>query len=460
MLVNSHAIGLRHGRTSVLGLVRMSLEPVLIVCSLVASCALVGTPFEPPELILSLIAFSLTFPGDVSVRRLRQSLFASIVANWALVFGLLMLLGYVTRFVWYFEPAMLWVWGLSTPIVLYAAHRAIPLVTPQLLAIDGNRRAVVIAANDVGRRLARSLRDEPSLGFRFAGFFHDDAEALSPDDGPLLGRIAAAAEHVKRNGVDAVFIALPMAAQPAVLKLLDELQDTTASIFFVPDIFIFDLIQARVDDINGVPVVAVCDTPFAGINGVVKNASDKLLAATLLLLAGPLMVCIAIAIKATSPGPVLFRQRRYGLDGREFHVFKFRSMAVNEDGPVIAQATRNDPRVTRLGGWLRKASLDELPQLFNVLEGKMSLVGPRPHAVAHNEMYRRVIKGYMIRHKVKPGITGWAQVNGYRGETDSVDKMRARVEYDLDYLRRWSVGLDLLIILKTIRIVLRQTNAY
>lgn len=460
MLVSSQTTGLKQGRVSVLGWVRMSLEPVLIVASLVLSCAVAGREFGPPELILALITFSLTFPGDVSVRRLRQSLFASIVVNWVVVFGLLLVLGYATRFTTYFEPQMLAAWAVGTPLLLYAAHRLIPLITPQLLSIDGNRRAVIVAANDIGQRLARNLRDEPSLGFRFIGFFDDESDPAKDLAGPVLGRIEAVADYVKANGTEAVFVALPMAAQPKVLGLLDELQDTTASIFFVPDIFIFDLIQARVDDVNGIPVVAVCDTPFTGMSGVIKWASDKLLAALLILVLSPLMLVVAAAVRASSPGPILFRQRRYGLDGHEFHVYKFRTMRVTEDGGEIRQAKRDDPRITPVGGFLRRMSLDELPQLFNVIEGKMSLVGPRPHAVAHNEMYRRLIRGYMIRHKVKPGITGWAQVNGLRGETDSLEKMRARVEYDLDYLRRWSIGLDLLIILKTIRIVLRRTNAY
>jgi putative colanic acid biosynthesis UDP-glucose lipid carrier transferase len=180
----------------------------------------------------------------------------------------------------------------------------------------------------------------------------------------------------------------------------------------------------------------------------------------LLLLLAPVMVLIAVAIKCTSPGPIFFRQRRYGLDGREIVVYKFRTMRVTEDGAVLRQATVDDPRVTPLGRMLRRSSLDELPQLINVLQRRMSVVGPRPHAVAHNELYRRLIKGYMMRHKVMPGITGWAQVNGFRGETKDVESMRARIEHDLEYLRRWSLGLDLLILWKTAIIVIRRTNAY
>jgi putative colanic acid biosynthesis UDP-glucose lipid carrier transferase len=251
-----------------------------------------------------------------------------------------------------------------------------------------------------------------------------------------------------------------MVAQPRILNLLDELRDTTSSVYFVPDIFMFDLIQARFDQINGVPVVAVCDTPFFGIRGLLKRLSDILIAGLVLLLISPLMALIAVGVKLGSPGPILFKQRRYGLDGEQISVYKFRSMTVCEDGEKVVQASQNDQRVTSFGRFLRKTSLDELPQFINVLQGSMSVVGPRPHAVAHNELYRKVIKGYMIRHKVKPGITGWAQVNGLRGETDTVEKMNARVQYDLEYLRNWSLMLDMWIFFKTFRVVAGDKNAF
>jgi putative colanic acid biosynthesis UDP-glucose lipid carrier transferase len=255
-----------------------------------------------------------------------------------------------------------------------------------------------------------------------------------------------------------IYVTLPMASQPRIMKLLEELHDTTASVYFVPDIFIFDLIQGRMDTIGGIPVLAVCETPFRGMNGLIKRASDIILAALILLLISPVLLAIAAGVKLTSPGPALFRQRRYGLDGREIVVYKFRSMTVAEDGAVVKQATKNDSRVTPFGAFLRRTSLDELPQFVNVLQGRMSIVGPRPHAVAHNEMYRKLVKGYMVRHKVRPGITGWAQVNGLRGETETVDKMKARIEYDLDYLRHWSLRLDLHIIWRTIFVVLKKPD--
>jgi putative colanic acid biosynthesis UDP-glucose lipid carrier transferase len=214
------------------------------------------------------------------------------------------------------------------------------------------------------------------------------------------------------------------------------------------------------NEVGGVPVVAVCETPFTGFSGVVKRFSDIVLSLLILLMLTPVMTVLAAGVKLSSPGPVIFKQRRYGLDGKEILVYKFRSMTSTDNGTVVKQATRDDQRITRFGAFIRRTSLDELPQFVNVLQGRMSIVGPRPHAVAHNETYRKLIKGYMVRHKVKPGITGWAQVNGYRGETETVDKMEKRIEFDLEYLRNWSLSLDLWIIIKTALVVVKDRNAY
>jgi putative colanic acid biosynthesis UDP-glucose lipid carrier transferase len=295
-----------------------------------------------------------------------------------------------------------------------------------------------------------------------AGFFDD--RATDRIDGSardrVLGSVEELADYVKKNRVDLIYVTLPMSSQPRIMKLCNELRDTTASIYFVPDIFVFDLIQGRMDSIGGIPVMAVCETPFFGVNAMVKRLSDIVLATLILILISPALLAIAAIVKLTSPGPALFKQRRYGLDGREVIVYKFRSMRVAEDGAVVKQATKDDPRVTPFGAFMRRTSLDELPQFINVLQGRMSIVGPRPHAIAHNEQYRKLVKGYMLRHKVRPGITGWAQVNGMRGETETVDKMMMRIEYDLEYLRHWSLKLDLQIIWRTIFVVLGKQNAY
>ena len=249
--------------------------------------------------------------------------------------------------------------------------------------------------------------------------------------------------------------------------LVDEVVDLSrsgtffeASIYYVPDIFVFNLIQARSSEIHGIPVVAMLETPFYGYRGVAKRVTDVGFSTLILLLSLPLLVVIALLIRLTSAGPVIFTQRLYGLDGREIGVYKFRTMLVTEDGAQIRQASKTDSRITPIGRVLRRLSLDELPQLINVLQGRMSLVGPRPHAVAHNEEYRKLIKGYMLRHKVLPGITGLAQINGWRGETSTLEDMEARVNYDLDYLRHWTPLLDFKILLLTIVKVFRDDKAY
>jgi putative colanic acid biosysnthesis UDP-glucose lipid carrier transferase len=445
-------------------LVRAALDPVVAVAMLAAMLAWFGARFDGACLILSLLVFAMTFPGSLA----RDSASAGglafdIVTGWIAIAGLLGLLGWASHTLPVFDPRVITAWVLATPFALYGAHRLLPVILPRVLASEALQKTAVIAgANDLGRRLAQHLRSDRLLGVRFAGFFDDRAsgrlQSVPAKDN--LGSLSNLADYCRAHRVDTIYIALPMASQPRILKLLEDLRDTTASIYFVPDIFVFDLIQARVDSIGGLPVVAVCETPFYGMNGVVKTASDFVLGAAILTLIAPMLAVIAFGVKLSSPGPVLFKQRRYGLDGRKIIVYKFRTMTVAEDGDVVKQATRNDSRITRFGAFLRRTSLDELPQFINVVQGRMSVVGPRPHAVAHNEMYRKLIRGYMIRHKVKPGITGLAQVNGLRGETDTVDKMQKRVEYDLAYLRNWSLLLDLQIILKTLAVVVKGSNAY
>jgi putative colanic acid biosynthesis UDP-glucose lipid carrier transferase len=441
-------------------LVRAALDPLVAIGTLAAAVTAFGGSFDGPCLIVALLVFAMTFPGNLARDGARAGELAlDIVTGWAMVVGLLLLLGWTTQTLEQFDSRAVLAWSLATPAVLFAAHRVLPLALPRLLAAEGMHKVAVIAgANDLGRRLALRLNENPYLGVRVAGYFDDRAFERTQEK--IIGPIDALADYVRANNVDVIYIALPMASQPRILKLLEALRDTTVSIYFVPDIFVFDLIQARVDSIADMPVVAVCETPFYGLNGLLKRASDIVFSLLILLLISPLMIGIAIGIKRSSPGPILFKQRRYGVDGRKIVVYKFRSMTVAEDGDLVRQATRNDSRVTPFGAFLRRTSLDELPQFINVLQGRMSVVGPRPHAVAHNELYRKLIRGYMIRHKVRPGITGLAQVNGFRGETDTIEKMKGRIEQDLAYLRNWSLLLDVQIIFKTVAVVLGKQNAY
>jgi putative colanic acid biosynthesis UDP-glucose lipid carrier transferase len=376
--------------------------------------------------------------------------------------GALLFVAFVTKSTGLYSRKVIMIWFAVTPFALQIGQEMARILLHRLISSGAAGRVkAVVGVNETARGLAEQIGEDPCMG-RIAGYFDDRRgdrlAGVSPRD--VIGGLADVAGNVKRNGIEVVYITLPMSRDPRVLRLLDELRDTTASIYFVPSTLPFDPIQARLDYIGGIPVIAVCETPFYGINGVLKRAFDLVVSGIVLLLIWPLMAAIAVGIKLSSPGPVLFKQRRYGLDGKEILVFKFRTMTVCEDGDRIVQARRGDRRVTPFGGFLRRTSLDELPQLFNVIAGSMSIVGPRPHAVAHNEEYRRLIDGYMIRHKVRPGITGWAQVNGFRGETATLERMQKRIEHDLEYLRHWSISLDIWIVLKTAWVVVSDRNAY
>ena len=445
-------------------LTRMLLEPAVAIGTLAACAAWFRVPFDGPYIILALLLFSLTFPGHAPRGTSAGAIARDVLAGWVLIVGLLLMLGWATRTLGSFDERVLVAWVAFAPPAMFTGHMLVPVLLPRVVAAEGLKRVAVIAgAGSLGRKLAERIASTPYMGVEVAGYFDDRGPERLTDvpANKMLGRVDRLADYVKTHRVDLIYLALPMSSQPRITKLLDELCDTTASVYFAPDIFLFDLIQARMDTIGGIPVLAVCETPFYGVNGIVKRVSDIVLASLILLLISPILAAVALGVKLSSPGPIIFKQRRYGLDGKEILVYKFRSMRVTDDGPVVKQATKDDPRVTKFGAFIRKTSLDELPQFVNVLQGRMSIVGPRPHAVAHNEMYRKLIKSYMIRHKVKPGITGWAQVNGLRGETETVEKMKARIEYDLDYLRHWSLSLDLKIIWKTVFVVFkRPSTAY
>ncbi|BBL29637.1 undecaprenyl-phosphate glucose phosphotransferase [Pantoea ananatis] len=309
-------------------------------------------------------------------------------------------------------------------------------------------------------KLAKRLKAAPWLGYRVIGIYEDG----SPDNDEskaYRGNLVDLIHQAKTGNVDHVFVAMRMCENKKIESVISQLLDTKCSLEIVPDVTDFTLLQSTSEEVVGIPVVPLTTSPPQyGINRVCKRGEDIILATCILAIIFPLMLIIALAIKMTSKGPVIFRQTRYGIDGKAIEVYKFRTMKVMENGEAVRQVTRNDSRVTKVGAVLRKTSLDELPQFFNVLSGSMSIVGPRPHAVAHNEKYRNLIKGYMLRHKVKPGITGWAQVNGWRGETDTLEKMQKRVECDFYYIRNWSVWFDLKIISMTIIKGFRSTNAY
>ncbi|HCH7883648.1 undecaprenyl-phosphate glucose phosphotransferase [Raoultella ornithinolytica] len=310
------------------------------------------------------------------------------------------------------------------------------------------RRVAVAGSMPVGVNLLRSFQEEPWIGFSVSGVYNDELVEL--DDIPYCGDFCKLIEDAKNGKLDRIYIAMSMGDELKLKELVKKLTNTTCSVMLIPDVFTFNILQSRIEEVNGVPVVPLFDTPMNGINMVFKRLEDLIISSIIILLISPVLLAIALAVKISSPGPIIFRQVRYGIDGKPIKVFKFRSMNVMENGGEVVQAKKNDSRVTKVGSFLRKTSLDELPQFFNVITGQMSIVGPRPHAVAHNEQYRDLIEGYMLRHKVKPGITGWAQINGWRGETDTLEKMQKRVEYDLAYIRDWSIWFDLKIIFLTV----------
>jgi putative colanic acid biosynthesis UDP-glucose lipid carrier transferase len=425
--------------------------------------------FDKPFLVLSILAAACTLafiPSRNSSSQIvsgRLELATNLLLRWAVLVASLLALGYVTKFSEDFSRRVIVTWVLVTPVLLVMLSLILQGVTRALLRDAAQaRRAVVVGCTAASMELTKRLKLHVELGISVAGFFDDrGSDRLGcSDHAQLLGRFSDVAAFVNGRNIDMIFIAIAPGQVARVRDLVNELGDTTASIYFLPDVSGFDMIQQRASEILGMPVVAMCETPFHGYRGLIKRLMDVTIASAALLVLSPLLLGVAIAVKRGSPGPVLFRQRRYGLDGREINVYKFRTMKVCENGAKVTQAARNDDRVTPIGRHLRRWSIDELPQLINVLQGTMSVVGPRPHAVAHNEEYRKLIKRYMVRHKVLPGITGLAQVRGCRGETAKVEQMEARVLFDLEYMRRWSPMLDLEIILATAVAVVRTDRAY
>lgn len=460
----------------ILSRIQWMLDGLVVILLLLFLCWLFDEPFRSRFQLLGLATFLLTVMV-FQAANLHQpwrganmvGLVRRVFLSWIVVIAILSVMGYVTKTSVFFSRKVVLTWMAVTPAALVALRLQLFLGLRWLRQQGRNSRRVVIAgAGDLGRRLAWNMVDTPWLGLRLSGFFDDrlcGEVVLQPGSKqyksyPILGNLNDMIAYIQENQVHMVYLALPLRAEERLREVVEALRDTTASVYYVPDVFTFSLLTAGFTDLRGIPLISLWETPFFGINGWVKRIEDLVLASLILLLVSPVMLLVSLGVKLSSPGPIIFKQRRYGLDGHEITVYKFRSMRVCEDGAQIRQATADDQRVTALGHFLRRTSLDELPQFINVLQGTMSIVGPRPHAVAHNEYYRRLIPGYMLRHKVRPGLTGWAQVNGWRGETETIEKMEKRVEYDLDYLRRWSLWFDLKIIWLTIFRSLTDSHAY
>lgn len=449
----------RRGRSkpnaSLISIVQRFADISIIFVGLYAACLINNKYFGYNQILVCLIVLSaFQMIGGISDfyrswRGVKLSAELSLVLkNWTL--SLLLVMGVTTYSDVLGLPFKIMLeWYLFVCLGVIVCRMSIRAGARFIRTLGYNTRRIAIAGSmPVAINLAKSFIDEPWLGFVVVGIY--DNKVVDQTEIEYKGDFAKLVVDAKSGKLDRIYLAMSMSDELEMKELIRNLTDTTCSVILIPDIFTFNILQSRTEEVNGVPVVPLFDTPINGINMVFKRLEDIFVSLLIIVLISPLLLIIAIAVKISSPGPVIFKQTRYGMDGKAIKVWKFRSMTVMENDSVVKQATKNDIRVTRVGGFLRKTSLDELPQFFNVLGGGMSIVGPRPHAVAHNEQYRSLIEGYMLRHKVKPGITGWAQINGWRGETDTIDKMQKRVEYDLEYIREWSIWFDIKIIFLTI----------
>ena len=454
--------GILQAHQSALSVAHRLLDLVLIALCSLGLNLLDGTAIDSETWIMVLLAsFIFQWLGEYHQlygswrgERVQHELLR-VFNYWSQTFACLLLIDYMLLHPTVLPSEHQIAWFVAVLTVL-CSYRVLFRTVMQSLRRHGyNTRSVaIVGTGDIGERLAHSIAAAPWMGLRLLGFYDDrpqqmDLTALGWRV-PVVGGLARLVQDARAGRIDKVYITLAMSQEPSICELVKGLSDTTASVYLIPDVFMFDLLHARSESINGLTSISLVDSPMAGSSSLIKRLEDILVSSAILSMIALPMLLIAAAIKLTSVGPVLFRQTRYGLDGRPIMVWKFRSMSVQENGHEVQQASRNDPRVTRLGAFLRRTSLDELPQFFNVLRGDMSIVGPRPHAVAHNELYRTQVSCYMLRHKVKPGITGWAQVNGWRGETNTLDKMQKRIEFDLEYIEHWSIWLDLKIILLTL----------
>jgi putative colanic acid biosynthesis UDP-glucose lipid carrier transferase len=439
----------------------LAMDALLIAGSLWLVALLADQPWEPEYTVAVLWAIGL-FLITAHLLGAHQSwrgsspihYFGRLLWAWFIVILVLLFLAFTTATTADYSRRVFLSWFVLTPLVLVVwrgwSHILLGELRKRGLYVSN---VAIVGARELGTYLARTILEEPWMGLNPIGFFDDrkpsGTRPLSHEPIEVLGDLDTLVKHAKEGRVDIVYITLPMRAEARIQGLIAKLSDTTVSVYMVPDFFMFDLLHATWGNVGDLPVVSISESPFYGVDGIVKRLEDIIISAPLLLIVAVPMVLIAIGVKLSSPGPIIFRQHRYGLRGNKIEVWKFRTMTVTEDGSNVVQAKKNDPRITRFGALLRRFSLDELPQLINVLRGTMSLVGPRPYAVAHNEQYRSLVNRFMLRHKVKPGITGLAQLRAWRGEIDSLDQMEERVQYDLAYIQNWSLTLDLKIIFQT-----------
>jgi putative colanic acid biosynthesis UDP-glucose lipid carrier transferase len=449
-----------------------AIDLVLVVTSLRVSMMVAGWDWDMRYTLLASVAATLFYLAAEAVKLYdnRRSTplqvdLRNLLVAWTSTAVIVLFVGYALKVSDLYSRAAVMTWFVLSPAALSVWRLGVRASLTKARTLGYNiRRVAIVGSGEHGIHVARTVDQAPWMGLKVVGMFDDRAPVPGrvPSDlpFPLLGKTDDLLRAVTEGRVDMVYVTLPINNIERIGKLLNALADTTTSVYFIPDMLLFSMVHGRWVRIGDLPAVSVFETPFYGVGGWAKRVEDLAVATLVLMVMAIPMLAIATLVKLTSPGPVLFRQRRYGLDGHQFRIWKFRTMTVCEDEGRIEQARKNDPRVTKIGAFLRRTSLDELPQFLNVIAGSMSVIGPRPHAADHNEHYRRLVRHYMVRHKVRPGISGWAQINGLRGETDTLDKMERRVEYDLWYIRNWSILLDLRIGLVTVWRLWRESNAY
>lgn len=465
--------GLLKEYSSVLSLVARALDAVCIVAAFFLAYfwrfGHLDMPAKYQIAAIFALLFSVIFFSVSGIYRswrgqdwLQQARLLSL--SWASVVFMLVLIAFLTKTSASFSREWMGAWAITAWVLLLVFRFSLNQILALMRRKGLNyKRILIVGAGTLGQSVATNIQQAGWAGFKVAGFLDDDSSLHGNviGDVEVFGGAELADKFIQEKKVDELWLAMPLRAEGRVKEILYDLRHNTTTIRFVPGVFGFRLLNHSVTDVAGMAVMDLSASPMVGLNRVIKAIEDRVFALLILILISPVLGLVAIGVKLSSAGPVLFKQKRHGWDGKPIRVYKFRSMVVHsEDEGSITQAQQNDSRITKFGAFIRRTSLDELPQFINVLQGRMSIVGPRPHALAHNEEYKDQIEAYMLRHKVKPGITGWAQVNGWRGETDTLDKMKKRVEYDLYYIENWSLWFDIKIILRTMFTGFVHKNAY
>lgn len=388
----------------------------------------------------------------------------AVVLAWATVLIVNIILMFLLKISAEFSRLWVTLWFFSG-LILILGVRVLTYVLLRFMRVKGfnHKRVLVYGREELGRNVVRRIKSSTWTGFDIIALVDNDKSLLGGSffGVPIISEIRDINAYIENNNIDELWLAIPFSDEKELHEVVNSVSGNLVNIRFIPDLFSLSILNHSITEIAGMTVIDLSTSPMEGFNKVIKALEDRVLAFIILIFISPVLFIIALSIKLTTQGSIIFKQQRHGWDGRIINVYKFRTMKIYDDfNGAITQAIRIDPRTTKLGAFLRKTSLDELPQFYNVLQGNMSIVGPRPHAIAHNEHYKEIVDQYMLRHKVKPGITGWAQINGWRGETDTLDKMQKRIEYDLYYIDNWSLWFDLKIILLTIFKGFVDKNAY